>query len=79
MRRRSELLSLLSTLPLIALTGGAAQQTPMMTSGGAMGGVRICHHAGPTQQIEITVSNAAVPLHVMLHGDSVGSCGGVPM
>ncbi|MDB4900355.1 MAG: hypothetical protein JWN53_2163 [Gemmatimonadetes bacterium] len=79
MRRRSEPLSLLSALPLIVLTGGAVQQAPMTTSTGAMGGVKICHHAGPRQQVEITVSAADVPWHVMLHGDTVGRCGGVPM
>ena len=42
--------------------------------------VTICHipPGNPENRHEITVSIFAVPAHVMLHGDTIGQCGGDP-
>jgi hypothetical protein len=74
MTRSRELLSLLASLPLFVLTGDGVSATPVTPMRNA-GGVLICHHAGPTKTIEISVAAPAVPAHVMMHGDNVGPCG----
>lgn len=38
--------------------------------------ITICHHAGPTKRVTITISESALPAH-LAHGDTVGPCGGV--
>jgi hypothetical protein len=35
--------------------------------------VTICHHAGPTKRVTITISEAALPAHLR-HGDTIGPC-----
>ena len=78
MRRCTEFRSLLSTLPLVALLGGGIDPALPSAAAGKAGGVLICHHAGPTKQVEISVSPAAVPSHIINHGDTIGACGGFP-
>lgn len=38
--------------------------------------VTICHHAGPTKVITITIDRMALPHHVEEHGDTIGPCRG---
>ncbi len=71
---RSRLVPMLACTTLLLATGAAA--TPARAASGAK--VLICHHAGPTKQIEINVDGSAVEAHVANHGDSVGACGGTP-
>src|SRR3954469_11553180 len=61
---------LLVLAPATVLAGG-----PKDTSPGNSGEhkVTICHHAGPTKTITITVDEHAVPAH-LAHGDSLGVC-----
>lgn len=61
---------LLVLAPASALAGG-----PKDTSPGNSGEhkVTICHHAGPTKTITITVDEHAVPAH-LAHGDTLGVC-----
>jgi hypothetical protein len=74
MRHSNEMGFLGSTLSLLLLTGQGVAPAPRVAVAGDAGGVLICHHAGPTKTIEISVSPAAVPAHVFNHGDTVGPC-----
>jgi hypothetical protein len=73
---RTFLLTLFATLilavPAAADKGGGH---PGDTSPGNSGKhkVTICHHAGPTKTITITVDEHALPAHLG-HGDSIGAC-----
>lgn len=60
----------------IAPASFAKDQGPKDTSPGNSGEhkVVICHHAGPTKTITITVDGSAQVKHHQNHGDTVGPC-----
>jgi hypothetical protein len=57
-----------------------ALHPPAVNAGSDNEKVTICHipPGNPDNRHEITVSIFAVPAHVMLHGDNLGTCGGDP-
>src|SRR5438270_5334969 len=56
----------LVAIPSVALAGNSPGNGPTP--------VTICHHAGPTKTITITVDENAVAYHVANHGDTIGPC-----
>jgi outer membrane biosynthesis protein TonB len=58
---------------LIAVPSVAFAGKPTSNPGKGHTPVTICHHAGPTKTITITVDDDAVPAH-LAHGDTIGAC-----
>jgi hypothetical protein len=65
-------------VPVVA--GLLALHPPAVNAASGNEKVTICHipPGNPDNRHEITVSIFAVPAHVMLHGDDVGSCDSDP-
>lgn len=69
--RKTAIFTLTAFMALVPASAVAKNTTP---KGGGHTPVTICHHAGPTKTITITVDDDAVAKHVSQHGDTIGPC-----
>ena len=76
MSRSRPLVSLLLVLPLAGFSSAGTTRTATPAADPWL--VEICHYPDSQPPFTIQVAPEAVPAHMAQHGDTLGSCEGIP-